>query len=134
MLIDVESFLKSDDLPIGLVRQCMHSEEYCREALRELKCVIKDERSRKNSFHEMLREARDKIRELYKENNELRDRVFELQSKYIGLNVFKAYNMKRDYEHGTSLRELAKVYGCDKSTIKRRLIKMGVTIRGKGGD
>lgn len=37
--------------------------------------------------------------------------------------------MKAEYQQGKSLRQLSKTYGCDKSTVKRRLIRMGVEIR-----
>lgn len=53
----------------------------------------------------------------------------DLFCKFIGMAPEEAMQMKRDYESGMSLREVGKNYDCDKSTAKRRLIKLGVAIR-----
>lgn len=45
----------------------------------------------------------------------------------------RAREMKNLYEKGTSLREIGRVFHCDKSTVKRMLIKMGVQIRNEVG-
>lgn len=52
-----------------------------------------------------------------------------LYCQSIGITPAEGMIMKAEYENGMSLRMLAEKYKCDKSTIKRRLIKMGVTIR-----
>ena len=61
--------------------------------------------------------------------SESRKREEQLWLKSIGMSQLEAMSMKLDYEQGKSLRELAKKYHCDKSTVKRRLIKMGTVIR-----
>lgn len=53
----------------------------------------------------------------------------DLFIKNIGMTPEDGRQMRLDYEQGKSFRELAKKYGCDKATVKRRLIKMEVTIR-----
>jgi len=107
----------------------MYSEEYCRATLEELKGVIQKEYGQKESLRAMLKEKISEIDRLNKENIELRGRVYDLQIKTMGLSVYEADKMKACYENGASLRELAQIYRCDKSTIKRHLMKMGVTIR-----
>ena len=62
----------------------------------------------------------------------LKDTTKELENiayDRFGNHLEQYKEMKKQYLRGASLRELAKIYGCDKSTVKRRLIKMGVTIR-----
>lgn len=129
MLSAVEYFLKSDDSVRTLIRECVFNEEYCKIALEELKSVIKGEQVRNEELHKMLKEKNFELGKLNEENTRLQHQVFELQAKTMGLTLYEAEMMKTSYEKGVSLRKLAEDFNCDKSTIKRRLIKMGVTIR-----
>lgn len=52
-----------------------------------------------------------------------------LSCKLFGMTPEDGTVMRCLYEQGMSLRKLAKKYKCDKSTVKRRLMKMGVAIR-----
>lgn len=150
MLMDVESFIKIDDRNLDheceedkeyrkavlgcLVCNCMKNEEYCRVALQELKDVVNQAKSRNDDLRKMLSKSNSKVRELQEEMRALEIQILELRSKFMGRNSYNAEQMKNQYLEGASLRELAKIYGCDKSTVKRRLIKMGVIIRDKSGD
>lgn len=129
MLSAVEYFLKSDDSVRTLIRECMFNEDYCKIALEELKDMIKGEQIRNEELHKMLKEKTFEVGKLNEENKRLQHQVFELQAKTMGLTLYEAEMMKTSYEQGTSLRKLAEDFNCDKSTVKRRLIKMGVTIR-----
>lgn len=78
-------------------------------------------------------QVQDLEKQLYDMSCLLRNTTIELKNisyDRFGNHLEQYKEMKRRYIKGASLRELAKIYGCDKSTVKRRLIKMGVTIRG----
>lgn len=69
-------------------------------------------------------ELKATIEDLQSENNALRKLLFKSKD-------WRCAFIKKQYEQGHSLRAIAKIIGCDKSTVKRYLVKMGVTIRGK---
>lgn len=52
-----------------------------------------------------------------------------LSCKLFGMTSEDGAEMQYLYEQGMSLRKLAEKYKCDKATVKRRLIKLGATIR-----
>lgn len=52
-----------------------------------------------------------------------------LQEQLLGTDKQRCLSMRDLYQAGMSLRKIGEIYGCDKSTVKRNLIKMGVTIR-----
>lgn len=81
--------------------------------------------------HKKAQEQDNKIDELSKA-------IYDLQSENNALHefLFKSKEwqysfVKKNYEKGRSLRAIGKMLGCDKSTVKRMLIKMGVPIRKK---
>ncbi len=69
------------------------------------------------------------IQELRKRVQEMERQLEELHYQKMGISMKDGMRMKLQYEHGMSLRKLAEIYHCDKSTVKRRLLKMGVAIR-----
>lgn len=72
-----------------------------------------------------------------------RDKFEKLNTEYekvlaenerMRLEDNESAEMKSLYESGWSLRKIAEKFNCDKSKVKRRLKKMGVQIRKRGGD
>lgn len=59
----------------------------------------------------------------------LEEELNNLRCRGIGIDPAKGSQIKQLYEKGWSLRKIGEYCGCDKSTIKRILIKMGVSIR-----
>lgn len=92
-----------------------------------------------------LNKAYEKNEELHKEILDLNEQLKKIlwQKRYLEGKLNNIYEtsfgeklkeyeaMEEYYKKGKSLREIAKRLHCDKSTVKRRLIKMGVTIREK---
>ena len=65
-------------------------------------------------------------------SQELRHTQFELDNVYasgLGEKLEVSKKMKKLYDSGASLRKIAELYKCDKSTVRRRLEKMGIQIR-----
>lgn len=72
-----------------------------------------------------------------------RDKFEKLNTEYekvlaenerMRLEDNESAEMKSLYESGWSLRKIAEKFNCDKNKVKRRLKKMGVQIRKRGGD
>lgn len=124
-----DSFLKSYSSADYLARQCIRDKEYCVEVLEELKDVIEEKKKRIEQLGEMLKGYMEQVDRLNKENRRMEVQLIDLYVQYIGMPLEAAQRMKDEYERGMSLRELANVFSCDKATVKRRLIKMGVKIR-----
>lgn len=90
-------------------------------------------RNYKTQNDKLSKQVQDLEKQVYDISCELKDAQRELKNisfDRFGNHLEQYKEMKKQYLRGASLRELAKIYGCDKSTVKRRLIKMGVTIRG----
>lgn len=124
-----DSFLNSYSSADYLARQCIRDKEYCKAVLEELKEVIGQKDEKYTRLREMLKDYMKRVEEVNKQNREMSMQLKELQIQAMGISVRDGQRMKAEYEKGMSLRKLAEMFGCDKSTIKRRLIKMGVQIR-----
>lgn len=86
----------------------------------------------KQNIDDICIECRKKNTEnavLKKRLEESRQREQDLSIQVMGMTPEAGRKMKEEYEQGKSLRQLAKDYGCDKATVKRRLIRMGADIR-----
>ena len=126
---DIKSYLHSYTTPRLIARKCSEFDEYFEGLLERFKEMLEQKDKINANLRQMLKE---KIAENDKLNREIREinwQLHELHIKSMGLDPYDVERMKREYESGASLRQLAKTFHCDKSTVKRRLIKMGVTIR-----
>lgn len=133
-MFDVDSFLKSYSSVSSVARRCIGNREYCEAVLNELKAIIDNKDKINAQLREMLQDKIEQIEKLEKQVREKNKQIEKLHYQTMGISATEGRIMKSEYERGVSLRELAKLFNCDKSTVKRRLIKMGVTIRNKGGD
>jgi len=133
-MFDVDSFLKSYSSVSFVARHCIGNKEYCESVLNELKAVIDNKDKINTQLQEMLQDKIEQIEKLEEQVKEKDKQIEKLHYQTMGISATESWMMKSKYERGVSLRELAKIFNCDKSTVKRRLIKMGVTIRDKGGD
>jgi len=90
-----------------------------REALKAQLCTS-------NKQIAYLNKKLDKAEEV---NKELQAEVNSLRREVFGLDEYRCSGMRELYMAGKSLREIGKIYRCDKSTVKRKLVKMRITIR-----
>jgi len=103
--------------------------------------LLADLYKRQKENEQLIDRYAKQIEELNKQlldtSRQLRHTSVELENLHdYGLDkkLNRAREMKNLYEKETSLREIGRVFHCDKSTVKRMLIKMGVQIRKRGGD
>jgi len=93
---------------------------------------IRDYQAEISKYKAQVERQEELIERLQKQVEELKEQTerFPIQSK----SKFSFKTLKKMvtmYEDGASLNAIAATFGCDKSTVKRYLIKMGVTIRPK---
>lgn len=114
------------ELSVGLSK----GEKGAKEHMAELDAEIRDkdlvianlERQREPDMERKDAEVAALKKQL--EESKQREQVLSM-----GMTIEDGEKMKAEYQQGKSLRQLSKTYGCDKSTVKRRLIRMGVEIR-----
>lgn len=82
-----------------------------------------------DKYKEQIAELNKQLANIYRK---LENKSAELENVYghgLGEKLNKSKEIKNLYEKGYSLRKIGELYHCDKSTVKRLLIKMGVQIR-----
>lgn len=72
---------------------------------------------------------RDQVEILNDKNKALQAEIDHLYDELLGTEKHRCKTMRELYECGISLRQISKMLHCDKSTVKRKLLKMGVPIR-----
>lgn len=153
--LTVRRCLKNEDLNglAGIMMkfaQHILNERKKNASIRESFIYMQDEKDRINNFYrEALAENRKLRLEVSGSGNNIgsaqdvidwRDKFEKLNTEYrkvlsenekLRLEDKRSVEMKSLYESGWSLRKIGKKFGCDKSTVKRKLEKLGVEIRRK---
>ncbi len=129
MLKDIESFVKDDIKVNRLVYGCTKNEEYCAQALTELRDMIKQKDTVIENLKETLEENIKQIEDFKKQIEIITQHLDELYHQNVGVSYSVGKQMTAYYKEGMSLRKIAQIFSCDKSTVKRRLERIGVKIR-----
>lgn len=85
-----------------------------------LLCKLKESQDRISSLSDKVGEQENTIVKLTAE-------LEKLKSHSVGGNIQKENLMENLYKQGHSLRKIGEMLHCDKSTVKRKLIKRGYT-------
>lgn len=128
MLKDVKDFIVGDTKVGRLVYGCIKDEKYCTQALMELKEAIKQKDSMIEKLQSSLNESNIQIEDLKKQIIKITEQLDELCHQNIGVSYANGKRMATYYREGMSLRKIAEIFDCDKSTVKRRLERLGEKI------
>lgn len=80
-------------------------------------------------LEEKVKILEGELKKQIKTNRELDTEVNSLRRELFGTKQWQYLYIKNLYQSGSSLRQIGKILNCDKSTVKRKLIKMGIQIR-----
>ena len=104
--------------------------DFVTKICKERKLIANENKQLKGTIKQLENEQENNSHRIEALENELNS----LRCRGIGIDPAKGSQIKYLYEQGWLLRKIGEYCDCDKSTVQRMLIKMGVQIRKKGGD